>query len=130
MDGDRNPEENAPASALPAQPAAEAVERLLTDGWREYPDHLTHRSARCFYKRFDTPTPSQRNRERLGVQICLPVYEHEGRASFNLDLTAELPDGSWIRFHNYSLPSDLEACLKLIPRLLATWEFMAASLSL
>ena len=100
--------------------------RLLSDGWREYPDQF-RKYARCFFKRFDTPTRCICNDDKVGMQICVAVSEHEGRSSYEIDLHGELPDGTWIKLHNHGMPEDIEAGLATIPRLLATWEFICAN---
>jgi len=61
------------------------------------------------------------------MQICVAVSEYEGRTSYELDLNGELPDGTWLKLHNHSMPEDIEAGLATIPRLLSTWEFICAN---
>ena len=100
--------------------------RLLADEWKEYPDRF-RKYARCFFKRFDTPTPCAGNADKSGMQICVGVSEYEGRTSYEIELQAELPDGTWIKLHNYGMPEDIEKGLATIPRLLATWEFICAA---
>lgn len=52
--------------------SALAAATLLADGWREYPNQF-RRYARCFYKRFDTPTRCHGNDDKPGVQIQIAV---------------------------------------------------------
>jgi hypothetical protein len=59
------------------------------------------------------------------MQVCIAVSEHKDRVSYEIDLTGELPDGTWMSLHNYGMPEDIEAGLATIHRLLATWEFCA-----
>lgn len=99
-------------------------DQLLAAGWREYPDQF-RKYARCFYKRFDTPTRCHCNDDKFGMQICFAVSEHAGVESIEADLCGELADETWVKISPYSLPKDLAGCLATIPRLLATWEFMA-----
>ena len=97
---------------------------LVSDGWHEYPDQF-RKYARCFFKRFDTPTHCAGNDEKHGMQVCVAVSEYGGRFSYEIDLHGELPDGTWIKLHNHGMPEDVEKGLATIPRLLATWEFIA-----
>lgn len=103
--------------------------RLLCDGWREYLDEF-RKYARCFFKRFDTPTRCACNDDKEGMQVCVAVSEHDSRYSYEIDLRGELPDGTWINLQNYGMPKDIEAVLNTIPRLLATWEFICANTSI
>lgn len=106
--------------------AASACLLLEREGWREYPDQF-RKYARCFFKRFDTPTRCRCNDGKAGMRVCVAVSHHEKCWSYEIDLCGELPDGTWIKLHNYGMPSDIEAGLAAIPRLLATWEFIAAN---
>lgn len=106
--------------------ASSACSLLERDGWREYPDQF-RKYARCFYKRFDTPTRCRCNDDKAGMQICVAVSHHEQWWSYEIDLHGELPDGTWIKLHNHGMPPDIKDGLATIPRLLATWEFIAAN---
>src|SRR3990167_5010580 len=64
---------------------------LLADGWRECQIPLRD-YARCFYKRFDTPTRFSCNDDKAGAQIQIFVGEFEGIASMELDLRGGLKD--------------------------------------
>lgn len=97
--------------------------RLVADGWQEYPDQF-RKYARCFFKQFNTPTRCFCNDDRAGIQVCVAVVECEQGVSYEIDLHGQLLDGTWIKLHNYGMPEDIEAGLKTIPRLLATWEFI------
>jgi len=97
---------------------------LLADGWKECPNEL-RKWARCFYKRFSTPTRCACNHDKDGMQICVSVSEYNRINAYEIDLHGELPDGTWVNLHNHGMPNDLEAGLATIPRLLATWEFIA-----
>jgi hypothetical protein len=96
-------------------------DKLLADDWREYPDQF-RKYARCFYKRFDTPTRCACNDDKAGMQICFAVSEYEGVESIEADICGELPDGTWVKIMQHGLPKDLAGCLAVIPRMLATWE--------
>lgn len=102
-----------------------ACEYLKSTGWNEYPD-MIHKEKRCWYKRFDTPTRCASNDEKPGAQVCISVsewsYRHE---CYEMELSGQLPDGTWIKLHNWSMPEAIEAGVAMIPRLLATWEFIA-----
>ncbi len=58
------------------------------------------------------------------MQVCVAVSRYEQWWSYELDLSGELPDGTWIKLHNWSMPESLEDGLATIPRLLKTWEFI------
>lgn len=101
--------------------AAVRCSALVADGWREYPNQF-RKHARCFYKRFDTPTRCHGNDDKSGMQIQISVSEHEGRASMELELCAGLKDETWLTIHNYALPKTVKDVTALIPRMLAVWE--------
>lgn len=97
---------------------------LSSEGWREYPDQFK-KYARAWFKRFDTPTRCCGNDDNPGQQVCIYVYEDSGVGSVDMDLYAELSDETWMHIHNYGLRRPISEVLKLIPRLIATWEFVA-----
>jgi len=96
-------------------------ERLCADGWRECPNQFK-KYARCYYKRFDTPTPCALNYDKPGIQVEIAMSEHNGVYSLELELAGELRDGTWIKLHNYGLPKTVDEVIALIPRLVALWE--------
>ena len=103
-------------------PAALCSMRLLADGWREYPNQF-RKYARCFYKRFDTPTVCSGNSNKPGMQIEISVSDgYAGGVSMEMELCAGLKDGTWLKIQNYSLPKTVAEVTALIPRLLAMWE--------
>jgi len=101
------------------------IHQLISQGWAEYPDQL-RKYARCFYKRFDTPTRCACNDDKAGMQICVAVSEYKGNTSYEIELHGELADGTWIQLHNHTMPQNIEKGLSTIPRLLETWEFIAS----
>jgi hypothetical protein len=99
---------------------------LLGLGWREYRNQFKE-YARCFYKRFETPTRCRCNADRPGMQIEIAVWERGNVESCEMELIGELSDGTgWrdvvVNVHPCGLPKDLDGVLALIPRMLATWE--------
>lgn len=94
---------------------------LSADGWREYPNQFK-RTARCFYKRFDTQTVCSGNADKPGVQIQIAVSEFTGSTVMELELCAGLKDNTWLVLHNYALPKTVAEVTALIPRMLAVWE--------
>ena len=97
--------------------------KLTADGWRECPPDQFHKYARCFHKQFDTPTRCGCDDDgKPGIQILLAVYQYEGNEFIEAEIRGKLPDGTWVKIMQYGLPKDLEGCLALIPRMLATWE--------
>lgn len=110
-------------------PAALCSMRLLADGWREYPNQF-RKYARCFYKRFDTPSVCNGNSDKPGVQIEIAVSDgYAGGVSMEMELCAGLKDETWLKIQNYSLPKTVEEVTALIPRLLAMWESANADIS-
>lgn len=100
------------------------IRRLLSDGWKEYPDAFRS-YAHCFYKQFYTKTPCHCNIDKPGIQVCCAVSRIEGfNARFELELCGELEDGAWVKLLQYGLPDDIDAGLRLIPRMLDAWETM------
>ena len=97
---------------------------LESNGWHESPNRL-RKWARCFYRRFATPTRCACNRDKHGIQICVAVSQYNGVHAYEIELHGELPDGTWVNLHNHGMPDDIEEGIKTIPRLLATWEFVA-----
>jgi len=101
--------------------AQSACNGLLADGWREYPDQFKN-YARCFLKRFYTPTRCSGNDDKPGVQIQIAVSEFNGSVSMELELCAGLKDETWVKIQNYALPKTAKEVISLIPRLLVMWE--------
>lgn len=107
-----------------AERAVEMCDTLVRDGWREYPNAFK-RYARCFYRRFDTPTRCRGNSDKAGIQVQCAVSSHNEHTGYELEISAGLPDETWIRLHNYCLPDDINDGLRLIPRMIRAWEFIA-----
>ena len=101
--------------------AVRSSDWLAAGGWREYPNQFK-KYARCFYKQFDTQTRCHCNDDKSGIQVEIAVSEWEGVESYEMELSGELGDETWIRLHNHGLPKDIEQVAALIPRLLAVWE--------
>ncbi len=107
-----NTEQTSPAPTV-------SSERLLAaDGWREFPNAF-RKYARCFYKRFDTPTRCACNYDKAGMQIEVAVADTGG---MEMELCGELRDGTWLNVSNYGLPATVQEVTALVPRLLAVWE--------
>lgn len=98
-----------------------SIDWLLADGWREYPNQFK-KFARCFYKQFDTPSRCRGNGDKQGIQIEMCVSDITGNEAYEIELTGQLGDGTWITLHQYSLPNDIRKAVTLIPRLLTLWE--------
>ena len=94
---------------------------LLAAGWREYPNQFK-KYARCFYKRFDTPTRCHGNDDKPGVQVMIAVSVMETWMSMEIELCAGLKDETWLKIQNYALPKTVKEVTALIPRMLAAWE--------
>lgn len=113
--------ENPKASDEAQREAVLVCTDLLADGWREYPDQFK-KYARCFYKRFDTPTRCHGNDDKSGVQIMIAVSVMETWMSMEMELCAGLKDETWLKIQNYALPKTVKEVTALIPRMLAVWE--------
>jgi len=99
------------------------IEYLKDNGWTEFPDQFrTH--ARCFAKRFDTPTRCNCNYDKPGIQVVIAVSNYNG-TNCEIDIHGELPDETWTQMSNYCMPENIEEVIAKIPRLLAAWEIMA-----
>jgi len=98
-------------------------EYLKEDGWKMWPN--PYKDARCFFKRFDTPTRCKCNSGKKGIQVQIAVYEHQDNTSYEINFVGQLPDDTWVDLHNYGMPEDIKEGLKTIPRLLSTWEYIA-----
>lgn len=105
---------------IEATPAVACME-LFADGWREFPDQFK-KYARCFYKRFDTPTRCHGNDDKPGVQVTIAVSELNGWMSMEMELCAGLKDETWLKIQNYALPKTVKEVTALVPRMLAIWE--------
>ena len=102
----------------------ELADALLAAEWRE--GGASRDYTRMFYKRFDTPTRCRLNDEKPGMQIVIEATALPGYPDMvEIDVAGELADGTWIKVQQWALPMEAEAVLGGIPRLLATWEFIA-----
>ena len=104
---------------------AEMVAVLRVEGWRGGTPQLNDDYVLRLYRHFETPTRCACNMDKAGIQVECAVWEFpDGRgARPQIDLMAETPDGKWP--HISMSCDDLEDVRKQIPRLLATWEFIA-----
>lgn len=109
------------AFAPDAGEAVRSSDWLAAGGWREYPNQFK-KYARCFYKRFDTPTRCHCNDDKSGIQVEIAVSEWKWGEIYEMELSGELRDETWIRLHNHELPKDIQKVAALIPRMLAVWE--------
>lgn len=79
-----------------------------------------------FCKRFDTPTRDLGNDDKEGQQVCIWVWEpmQDWAPSVEMGLHGRFADDTAIFIHNYGLRMPINEIVKLVPRLLATWEAM------
>lgn len=99
---------------------------LEAEGWRSYPDHLTHSNV-SYFKRFDTPTRCRCNDDKQGIQVVVRLYGHPERgASYVIDIHGEVADGSWYHLERHGFPEELGYGLAAIPQMLRVWEAAAA----
>ena len=69
---------------------------LIADGWQEYPDQF-RKYARCFCKRYETPTRCACNHRREGMTVTIAASQHGPYFSYEIDLQGELTDGTRIK---------------------------------
>lgn len=101
-----------------------AIDHLIDQGWREYPDQFrTH--ARCFYKRHETPTRCACKDGKPGLQVGVFVSHLLDRESYEMEVAGELSDGTWLKIYQWSMPDDIRDGLSRIPRMLSSWEHAA-----
>jgi len=103
------------------------AEYLVKDGWEEFNDSLSHKDKRSFYKRFDTPTRCCCN-DKEGIQVLIGVWPPlipRSTEAYELEVSGEMSDGTWIKLHEWCMPTNIKKGLEKIPQLLATWEFIA-----
>ena len=97
---------------------------LEANGW--FKSQSTYgKAGPRFYKRFSTPTRCFCNYDQEGMQVCVALLNYPECRRYEIELNAELPDGTWVNLQNHGMPDDIEAGLASLPRLLATWEFIA-----
>ena len=103
----------------------EMVAVLKTDGWRGGSPMLHDEFVRRLYKFFETPTHCALNRDKPGIQVECAVWEFpDGRgAKPSIEIISGAPDEHWKKINIGC--NDLEDVARQIPRLLATWEFIA-----
>jgi hypothetical protein len=111
-------------------PQTEQRLKLLEgDGWRQYQDVSRSVDTVALAKRFPTEAQCACNNERPGIQVFIYLCElhHRGEThtSYEIELMGELPDGTWVKLHQWAAPDDINEGLALIPRLIDTWEYMA-----
>lgn len=75
--------------------APDATIDMATDNQKRKDE--ARREARCFYKRFDTPTRCHGNDDKHGVQIQIAVGVMAEWMSMELDLCAGLKDETWLK---------------------------------
>lgn len=97
---------------------------LETNGWVKSQSTFGKAGPR-YYKRFSTPTRCSCNCDKEGMQVCIGLSNYPECCTYEIELNGELPDGTWVNLHNHGMPDDIEEGIKTIPRLLATWEFIA-----
>ena len=105
------------------------LKQLEGDCWRQYQDMSRCADTIALAKRFPTEVRCACNDERPGIQVFIYLCElphcGEVHTSYEIELMGELPDGTWVKLHQWALPDDINGGLALIPRLIKTWEYMA-----
>ncbi len=98
------------------------ITQFLTDGgWRKYPCHFGG-ATELWCKRWPDAPRCACNSEKDGIQVGVTVYEHESWTSFEVDLTAEKPDGVWVKLQAYAIGEELPEVLNAqAEQLVAAW---------
>jgi hypothetical protein len=98
------------------------TEYLPKQGWKEWPDAFK-KYGKSYFKRFPTPTRCHLNKDKEGIQVQIVVSEWEGKENHEVFLQGELKDGTWFNFHQHGLKTIRHSITKVIPRMIACWEF-------
>lgn len=100
----------------------QTVEELSKAGWRKYPASCRY-AKEIWGKRFENAPVCRCNDDKRGVQIVIAVYQSDDRTSYEIDLTAEKPDGQWVKFQVYGINDALcEVLDAQVTALLKAWE--------
>lgn len=111
--------------------AEEAGDWLLAEGWAGFKDPTDRDLDVCtlrrnFYKFFPTDRKCQTNNDSRGIQVIIKLVSYfvDGSShwTYEIRLSGELPDGTWIELHNWSMPDDIKEGVKKITRLIDLWE--------
>lgn len=112
--------------------AQDAKEFLESNGWRHYKNSRREWAYACMFKKFETKTLCNLNRDKSGINVEIALYDNEylnhkdSKYSTEFYLAGELKDETWVEIHQWGLPqNDVKHLLTLIPRLLSTWEHIA-----
>ena len=97
--------------------------RLYVSGWREYKSLGDEIEIWC--KRYPDAPSCACNSDRTGVQVTVTVHEFSGTKSYAIDVTAEKPDGGWVRLQRYGIGGELMDVLDHEAQgLVAAWALM------
>ncbi len=101
------------------------ISKLEALGWK-IQKHATEPHTTQLWKRHPTPTRCHCN-DNKDLIIQFNVMNLNDHMSLSLHVIGELAGETWgVVLENYSLGQDYEQALAKIPRLLRTWEAIAA----
>lgn len=101
------------------------TEKLLADGWRQYPSHLEPES-KMFCKSFPGHAECCCNDGKIKQ---VEVYHNKWTIgnhhsdSWSVKVNGELPDGEWIRLTTEAI-KDFETITRKVNDMLKTWDFI------
>jgi hypothetical protein len=100
---------------------------LVADGWRKY-SSIIGRAQEYWCKRWPSAPRCECNQSKEGVQVVVHVYEFERGTGFEIELTAEKPDGVWVKLMCYGIGEELPTVLNTqAEQLVAAWTAIHAS---
>lgn len=79
----------------------QGIEHLKANGWLEYDDPL-RRTVRAFAKIIPSPARCRLNRNRAGINVRCYAGMLSDRPYYDLDLSGELPDQTWVNLKRYA----------------------------
>jgi hypothetical protein len=116
-----------------------AIAKFLEDrGWTKYRSITKSSSCQSFWKKFLVSTKCKCNDENFQIIVCCHTYDYESYAidngqmnenftvKYEFELSGQFTDGTWIKLTQYANPEKIEDGIKLIPRMLGAWDFMAS----
>jgi hypothetical protein len=108
----------------PTAKAKYTISKLEALGWK-IQKHANGPHTTQLWKRHPTQTRCHCN-DNKDLIVQFNVMNLNDHLSLSLQVFGELADETWVVLDNYSLGQDYEQALTKIPRLLKTWEAIAA----
>ena len=98
-------------------------QHLAKTGWRQYKS--LGREIWC--KRWENAPRCKSNEEQPGIQVVITFQKFEGRASYEINVTGEKPDGVWVKLSAYSIAAEeiILASETQANQLVSAWGILA-----